>query len=249
MTDNPLQNITILLYGTKHSGNVGSAARAMSNMGIGNLALVSPQCAIDDQAYRLAKAGGKILSTARVFESLEKAVADLHLLVGTTGKVGGKRSQTCSPRKTAPKIISFARQQNVGILFGPEDTGLVDEHLAPCQVLVHIPTSSRSRSINLAQAVMVVSYELRLAQLESKSEKASRLPPVAQVEAMYAQLEEALRQIGYLHPQNAEHMMFALRRILGRAELEPHDVGIFRGIARQISWYGKKRSADPLQSQ
>jgi tRNA/rRNA methyltransferase len=134
----------------------------------------------------------------------------------------------------------------VGILFGPEDTGLVDADLLPCQLLIRIPTDARARSINLAQSVMIISYELFLAHLAHEPARVSKSATLEQVEAMYDQLRDSLLKIGFLHEQNAQHMMFALRRLLGRAGLENSEVGVIRGIARQIAWYGKThRSADP----
>lgn len=240
MTDNRLDNIAIILSGTKHPGNIGSVARAMHNMGLTDLRLSAPQCAVNEESDRLARSGREIVEKARRFQSLESATRGVHLLVGTTGKSGGNRSQCHTPRALAPRILALAGHQKVGILFGPEDTGLVDEELLKCQMLIRIPTEPGARSINLAQAVMIAAYELYLAHLEHEPAQVPKLASIEQVEAMYDQLEKALLAIGFLHPQNARHMMFAIRRMFGRAGLEPQDVGILRGIARQIYWYGSK---------
>jgi tRNA/rRNA methyltransferase len=166
--------------------------------------------------------------------------------MGTTGKTGGYRSQTHSPRSIAPRILDHAARQKVGILFGPEDTGLVDRDLGLCHLLIRIPTERKASSINLAQSVMIVCYELFLATLDREPAHVPRLAPVEQVEAMYAQLEESLMETGFLQPQNAKHMMLRIRRMLGRAGLERPDVGIFRGIARQIRWYAaSKKKQNP----
>jgi tRNA/rRNA methyltransferase len=234
-----LKNIVIILAGTKHPGNIGSAARAMHNMGLSRLVLAAPRCAVNEESARLAKAGKNILDSAKTFRSLKSALRGIRFLVGTTGKTGGYRSQSYAPRILAARILDHAARQKVGILFGPEDTGLVDEDLRFCQMLIRIPTQHKARSINLAQAVMIVSYELLLGSLEREPARVPKLASLDQVEAMYAQLEEALLEIGFLQPQNARHMMFALRRILGRAGLEAPDVGVLRGIARQIGWYAK----------
>jgi len=233
----PLDNVVIILAGTKHPGNIGSVARAMTNMGIGRLVLAAPRCEINEEARRMAKAGISVLDAARVYPSLTEAVAELHMLVGATGKRGGYRSNTSTPRRIASKILDQAASQTVGILFGPEDTGLVDEDLRLCQFLIRIPASRQAGSINLAQAVMIVSYELMLCSLAHKPGNALPLASLEQTEAMYAQLQESLLKIGFLHPQNAQHMMFAIRRLLGRAGMEPSDVGVLRGIARQINWF------------
>ena len=239
----PLDNVVMILAGTKYAGNVGSAARAMLNMGLSRLILAAPQCTINEESFRMAKAGRGILESAKTCRSLKSALKGIHLLIGTTGKRGGYRAQAGSPRAMAPKILNHAARQKVGILFGPEDTGLTDEHLQFCQQLIRIPTQVHANSINLAQAVMVISYELMLGTLEREPARAPRLASLEQVENMYLQLEKALLEIGFLHSQNAKHMMFALRRLLGRAGLEPYDVGTLRGIARQIGWYaGAKKS-------
>lgn len=235
-----LDNVVVILAGTKHPGNIGSAARAMFNMGLTRLVLAEPQCAISEDSYRLAKSGKGILDSAKVSKSLKSALRGIRLLVGTTGKSGGYRSKTHAPRAVVPKILDQAAAQRVAILFGPEDTGLTDEHLQYCQLLMRVPTQHKANSINLAQAVMIVSYELFLGSLEHQPVRTPRLAPLEQVEAMYDQLEQALLEIGFLQPQNAKHMMFAVRQMLGRAGLESYDVGTLRGIARQIAWYAKK---------
>ncbi len=242
-----LENVAIILVGTKHPGNIGSAARAMFNMGLSRLVLASPQCKINDESYRLAKGGNGILDSARISRSLKSALTGIRLLVGTTGKSGGYRSPARSLRSAAPRILDHASRQKVGILFGPEDTGLVDEHLRLCQLLIRIPTERKAHSINLAQAVMVVCYELLLGSLGREPERVPKLASVEQIEAMYDQLEAALLRIGFLQPQNAAHMMFRLRQLLGRAGLEPPDVGVLRGIARQIHWYSCTESTESTE--
>jgi tRNA/rRNA methyltransferase len=240
MTDHRLDNIAIILSGTRNPGNIGSVARAMHNMGLTDLRLSAPQCALNEESDRLARSGRDILERARQFQSLESAMHGVHLMVGTTSKSGGNRSQCHTPRALAPRILAHACNQKVGILFGPEDTGLVDEELLRCQMLIRIPTAPGARSINLAQAVMITAYELYFAHLEHEPARVAKLASIEQVEAMFDQLEKALLAIGFLQPQNARHMMFAIRRMLGRAGLEPEDVGILRGIARQIHWYGSR---------
>ena len=232
-------NIVIILAGTKYPGNIGSAARAMFNMGLSRLILAAPKCSINEESYRLAKGGKNILDSAETFHSLGSALQEIRFLVGTTGKTGGYRSQAHSPRSLAPRILDHAAEQLVGVLFGPEDTGLVDRDLGLCQFLMRIPTTHKATSINLAQSVMIVCYELFLGTLDREPTHVPKLAPVEQVEDMYAQIEKALLDIGFLHAKNAKHMMLGIRRMLGRAGLEKSDVGILRGIARQIGWYSK----------
>jgi tRNA/rRNA methyltransferase len=236
MTKDPLENIIIILVGVKYPGNVGAVARAMNNMGLHQLRLVAPQCKINEESHRMARSGVKILESSKKYRTLKSALRDVHFIIGTSAKTGGRRAYSHSPRVLAPKILSQAAEQKVGILFGPEDTGLIDDDLMLCQMLIRIPTHSRGRSLNLAQAVMVVCYELFLGLKSDVRVGAHKLAPTIQIEAMYEQLERALLDIGFLRPQNARHMMFNLRRLLGRAGLEAEDVGILRGIARQIAW-------------
>jgi TrmH family RNA methyltransferase len=219
-----LENIALILLGTKHPGNIGSVARAMFNMGL-------------EESHRLAKAGKGILDSAQICSNLKDALHGIRLLIGTTGKSGGYRSPAHSLRTLLPRILDQAAEQKIGILFGPEDTGLVDEDLQLCQLLVRIPTRHKANSINLAQAVMIVSYELWMGSLGCQPQRVPKLASLEQIEAMYAQLEEALLKIGFLQDQNSHHMMLRLRQLFGRAGLEASDVGILRGIARQINWF------------
>lgn len=235
-----LDNIVIVLAGTKHAGNIGSAARAMHNMGFRRLRLAAPRCAVDEESRRLACRAAEILDGARTYDSLRGALRGLRLVVGTTGKTGGRREQACTPRSLAPRILRAAEIQEVGIVFGPEDTGLVDDDLLLCQLLLRIPTDPHACSINLAQAVMIVCYELRRCRLARRGEGTVQRATVEESEAMYEQLEQALRRIGFLHDENARHMMFRLRRLFGRAGLQHSDVAMLRGIARQIAWFASK---------
>ncbi|MBN1567485.1 MAG: RNA methyltransferase [Acidobacteria bacterium] len=239
-----LKNVTIILVGTKYPGNIGSAARAMFNMGLERLILAAPQCAINEESYRLAKKGKLILDSARTCRTLKGALRGFRLLIGTTGKSGGYRSQVYTPRSLAPRILNHAEQQKAGILFGPEDTGLIDEDLQHCQMLIRIPTQHKASSLNLSQAVMVVAYELLLGSLKRDPARVPKLASLEQIDAMYEQLEQALLHIGFLHRQNAKHMMLTLRQMLGRAGLETSDVGILRGIARQIGWYAGAKAGN-----
>ena len=244
MARNALKNVVIVLVGTKYAGNVGAVARAMHNMGLEQLRLVAPECSINEEAVRLARSGEEVLARARLHPSLKSALRAVGLTVGTTGKTGGHRDHAQAPRTLAPRIAEQAARQKVAIVFGPEDTGLVDEDLLFCQLLSRIPTRPNARSLNLAQAVMILCYELHLASLKRKPARGPRLAPVEQVEAMYDHLRTALLRIGFLHEKNARHMMFALRRLFGRAGLEKTDVAMLRGIARQIDWYARAAAGD-----
>ncbi len=235
-----LGNIVVILSGTKYAGNIGSAARAMFNMGLSRLILAAPQCAINDESYRMATSGKCVLDSAKTCRSLESALRGIHFLIGTTGKSGGYRTAAQTPRSLVPRILDHASRQKVGILFGPEDTGLVDSDLKFCQLLMRIPTHRKALSINLAQSVMIVCYELFVGSLSRQPAHVRNLASLEQIEAMYSQLERALLDLGFLQAKNAKHMMFVLRQLFGRAGLGSSDVAVLRGIARQIGWYASK---------
>jgi len=259
MLKDPLQNITIVLVRPQFAGNIGSVCRAMKNMGLSNLTLVAPEeDPLSPQAKMMATSAKDLLQKAKVFPSLEEGLLGFRWIAGTSARKGRNRGPFISPREICPEIISHARSIPVALLFGPEDRGLTNEELAPCQALISIPTHPNLSSLNLAQAVMLLSYELyltRMAEFQNaecgmESEKRARRseasassglpPPLAEfqkVEKMYAHLEELLLRIGFLDPKNPKRIMHTLRRIFGRAKLSDRDIAILRGVFRQLEWY------------
>ena len=259
MLKDPLQNITIVLVRPQFSGNIGSVCRAMKNMGLSNLVLVAPeQDPLSPEGKMMATSAKDLLQKAKVFPSLEEALLGFRWIAGTSARKGRNRGPFISPREICPEILSHARSIPVAILFGPEDRGLTNEELAPCQALISIPTDTSLSSLNLAQAVMLLSYELYLTSLtemlnaecgmgnekrmgrKQASPDSGLLPPLAEfqkVEKMYAHLEDLLLRIGFLDPKNPKRIMHTLRRIFGRAKLSDRDVAVLRGIFRQLEWY------------
>jgi len=247
MLSDPLQNISIVLVKPQFAGNMGSVSRAMKNMGLSNLILVSPaQDPLSPEAKMMATSAQDVLRKAAVFPSLEEALAGFRWVAGTSARQGRLRGPFVSPREICPEIIALARVIPVAILFGPEDKGLSNLELAPCQALISMPTHQHLRSLNLAQAVMILCYELYLASLSGAgggSFASGRLPKTAEfqrIEGMYAHLEDLLLRIGFLDPKNPKRIMHTLRRIFGRAHLSDRDVAILRGIFRQLEWYATK---------
>lgn len=245
---NPLDNIAIVLVRPQYAGNIGSVSRAMKNMGLKRLILVSPeQDPLSDEARMMATSARDILEKAEIFPSLEEALKGFRWIAGTSARKGRNRGPFIYPRQICPEILKHAQAVPVALLFGPEDRGLTNEDLAPCQALVSMPTHEGLRSLNLAQAVMVFSYELFAASLglsEKEGEKSVQgLKPAEfkKTEGMYAHLEELLLKIGFLDENNPKRIMHTLRRIFGRAGLSDRDVAILRGIFRQLEWYAAKR--------
>jgi TrmH family RNA methyltransferase len=259
MLTDPLQNISIVLVRPQFAGNIGSVCRAMKNTGFSRLVLVSPeQDPLSAEARMMATSAIDILRRARTCSSLEEALGGFRWIAGTSARKGINRGPFISPREISPEILQHARSIPVAILFGPEDRGLTNRDLDPCHALIRIPTHPGMTSLNLAQAVLLVCYELYLTRLQElrnaecgmRNERrvrkddpasSSALPaPLAEfqkVEKMYAHLEQLLLRIGFLDTNNPKRIMHTLRRIFGRASLGDRDVAILRGIFRQLEWY------------
>jgi tRNA/rRNA methyltransferase len=209
----------------------------MRNMGINDLALVNPTQLRRRAADTMAVHARNVLDTMQVHTSLRAAVADCGLVVGTTCRPGLYRDGALSPRALAPHIVAAAEGNRVALVFGPEDSGLANDDLRLCHQLVTIPSDPAYPSLNVAQAALLCCYEVFIV---AQGEAAAPPRPLAiaeRQELMYEKLKSALLKVGFLHGDNPDHIMFALRRILGRAGLEDRDVRILLGMARQIEWY------------
>jgi tRNA/rRNA methyltransferase len=243
-----LQNVSIVLHRPRISENIGAAARAMQNMGIDRLIVVEPkQLDLERVLMMATHAAAGVIEKMQVVADLKKALSPFHFVVGTTARLGGQRPVLKSPAKLAESLISISHQNQVAILFGPEDRGLSNEDLHNCHELVHIPTAEFS-SLNLAQAVMIVCYEIFLAAREEKTEFVPRLASRHELEGMYAQLKEILVRISFINPDNPDYWMNNLRRFFNRLPLRAREVRIIRGICRQIDWYGGKCYRDGLNA-
>lgn len=220
--------------------NVGAAARAIANMGLGGLVVVRPQPLRQAWIRAMAVHAGSVIDQMRHCRTLGEAVADCALVVGTTCRGGLYRQGTRTPRQAAPDIVGRALRQPVALVFGPEDHGLSNVDLQLCHQLITIPTAPEYPSLNLAQAVVICAYELQLA---ASADVAVPNPPVLApaglVEQTYERLQAALLSIGFLHPDNPNHIMLALRQLLGRTGLDEREVRILLGLARQLEWFGQ----------
>ncbi len=232
-------NVYFTLVEPREPGNIGACARAIKNMDFKKLCLVNPPALMTDEAQWFARNSLDVLDSAETRGSVHDAIRDKHYVVGTSRRRGKRRGAFLPVEEGARRIFEIAHTNKVAVLFGREDRGLFNEEVEECAFLMTIPANKKQPSLNLAQAVMIVSYELMMGNLAYDPSSKLKLAPLQQTEAMYAQLEQALLDIGFLHPQNARHMMFALRRMLGRAGMESSDVGVLRGIARQIGWYSR----------
>ena len=234
----PLRNVRIVLVRPRGAANVGAVARVMKNMGLRDLVLVRPAARQTFWSRAMAVHADDVLRAARRVDSLQEGVADCGLVVGTSCRNGLYRAAAEPPRLVAPRIVAAAVSNRVALVFGPEDHGLSNVDLRACQQLIAIPASPDYPSLNLAQAVTVCCYEL----FNAAQEGAAAAPPLApaeRVELMFERLRAAFLAVGFLHEDNPDHILQALRRMLGRAQLEERDVRILLALGRQIEWFGR----------
>ena len=236
-------NIRIVLVAPLYGGNIGSCCRAMNNMGVTDLAVVTPQASVDwREAEVMAVHAGDILNTRKTCATLEEAVADCVAVVGTTARRGLYRQHCKSPREWAPELVALSERGKVAIVFGREDKGLFNEEVALCTHLVQIPSDATYTSLNLAQAVLILCYELFLVQgqFEPIQEK-SELAPAKMKNQMLKMWRQYLLDIGFMDDEKADHMMAGVQRIFSRGALTTDDVNIIMGVARQSEWARKNK--------
>jgi tRNA/rRNA methyltransferase len=242
-----LKNISIVLHRPRYPENIGAAARAMCNMGIGQLVVVDPENLDLSRVRKMAThAASNVVEQIEVHQDLKEALSPYNYVVGTTARLGGQRQVISIPSKLAKRLVSISQENRIAILFGPEDRGLSNKDICFCHALVNIPASDFS-SLNLAQAVMIMCYEIFLAGQEKK-EFIPRLATRHELEGMYDQLKDILVRICYINPENPDYWMNKLRHFFTRMQLRAREVSIIRGICRQIDWYGKKCYKDGLNS-
>lgn len=234
-----LDNISIVLVGTKTSANIGATARAMNCMGLKDLILVSPRCQVDRDAFNLAVGSEEILKNTRICYDLSEALRGSSLVVGTTRRSGKKRHNFVTPRVFAESLLPQYASTKTSILFGPEDYGLSMDCLKECQYLVYIPVSDGFGSLNLAQAVMVIAYELRTGLCENlylpdnpaENEDFSILSGV---------LADTFKKIRFPVKQNSLNPAGKLAEISARANLSKYEVKLMLALARHANYMSDK---------
>lgn len=237
-------SIAIVLVGISHPGNIGSAARAMKTMGLTELRLVAPERFPATEATVMAAGADDVLASARIHADVAGAVADCGLIVGTTSRARHLPWRIVEPRAAAVEIAAAARDGKVAILFGAERTGLSNEDIERCQLLVSIPTGSTYGSLNVAMAVQVVAYEVLVALRGEAAAAAARGVPLAsatEMERFYAHLEQVMEEAGFHDRTGEGHLMARIRRLFNRAVLDQNEVNILRGILTSVQ--GKRRRA------
>lgn len=242
-----LDQIAIVLHRPQIPENIGAVARAAANMGISRLILVSPKNCDLTRILKVATLSvADLVENMELFSDLRTALQSFNYVVGTTARTGGHRRQLETPREMASELVPICHNNRVALLFGPEDRGLTNAQLRYCHSLVTIPTSTFS-SLNLAQAVMILCYELRLAGKQPVEQFVPRLATRRELDGMYEQLKETFLKINFINTENPDYWMQNIRRFFSRVGLQARDVKIIRGICRQIDWHTKRMVEDIKQ--
>lgn len=224
--------VRIVLVRTSHPGNIGASARAMKTMGLSELALVDPARFPDPQAEAMASGATDVLAKATCHASLDDALGEATLALGLSARRRDLVAELLSPAEAAAAALAAARHGKVALVFGNEATGLTNAELSRCHALVTIPANPAYSSLNLAQAVQVMCWELRRA-LQSQVEwppTLTDLAPLAEVERFYAHLETTLTELEFLNPGSPGRLMDKMRRLFSRTRLTREEVNILRGI-------------------
>jgi tRNA/rRNA methyltransferase/tRNA (cytidine32/uridine32-2'-O)-methyltransferase len=223
---------------TSHAGNIGGVARAMKNMSLSQLRLVTPKQFPNADATARASGADDVLATAEIHVDLATAIADCQLVIGCSARSRTISWPELTPRKSAEKVWHHAQNKNVAIVFGRENSGLKNHELDLCHYLLKIPCNETYSSLNLAAAVQVVCYELFIAADKEPSktligDQADKtLASAENMERFYQHLNQTLADIGFLHPSKSRSMMRRLRRIYNRIQLDTKELAILRGILR-----------------
>lgn len=243
-----LENIRIILVETSHTGNMGSAARAMKTMGLTNLYLVNPLVQPDSHSIALSAGASDVIGNATIVNTLDEALAGCELVIGTSARSRTLSWPMVEPRECGERCIKAASHSPVAVVFGRERVGLTNEELQKCNYHLYIPTNPEYGSLNLAMAVQLASYEIRMAYLavQEKSEHVEsteheiEYPPVEDMERFYQHLEQVLNDSGFIRKAHPGQIMNKLRRLYTRARPETQELNILRGILTSMGkWSGK----------
>lgn len=236
-----MHNIKIILVEPSHTGNIGSVARSMKTMGLSHLCLVNPKQPIDDQAYALAAGAKDILQQAQLVNSFEQAVAECHWIYGTSARLRHLQNTLIEPREAALKVYQ-QQHSKVALVFGRERVGLTNQELLKCHYHICIPANPDYSSLNLAMAVQIIGYELRMAWLAQQPQIRpeninSKQVTQQEIEHLLTHSERVYDQIGFIKNSS---VMEKLRRFYMRGTLEKSELQIFRGILSAIERHIRK---------
>lgn len=228
----PLDNIRIVLSHTSHPGNIGAAARAMKTMGLSSLYLINPKSFPDYKADARAANAKDILNNARICANINDALAGTIAAAAISARRRSLSHDVFNSRQGAQEIINYARENPVALVFGAESSGLTTTEVGKCQMTVHIPANPDYSSLNLASAVQVMSYELRMAlpEIEQHMQQSCNLASFNDVELFLRHLEQVMIASKFLNPEKPKRLMQRVRRLFSRARLEKEEVKFLRGF-------------------
>jgi tRNA (cytidine32/uridine32-2'-O)-methyltransferase len=234
-----LSDIRIVLVNTSHTGNIGSAARAMKTMGLNSLYLVDPITAPDGKSSALAAGAGDVLANATIVSSLEEAVKDCGLVVGTSARSRTLPWPMLTPRECGNKLVVESENYPVALVFGRENNGLSNDELQQCHFHVCIPANPDYSSLNIAAAVQTLCYEIRVNHLDIEASKhapntEAEYPLSDDLERFYVHLEKTLKDVNFIVPNHPGMVMTKLRRLFNRARPEVQELNILRGMLSSI---------------
>lgn len=226
-----------ILCEPSHPGNVGAVARAMKTMGFKELVLVNPACEIDGQARARSAGALDVLAGAEVCGTLGEAVADCGYVLGASARRRRLNWPELDPRDCATSVASRPESETAAVVFGPERAGLKNEDLDLCNALVYIPSNPDYSSLNLAAAVQLIAYELRLALVREDPAPPPDYPPATarDMALFYEHLERALLATEFLDAGNPRHLMRRLRRLFNRSQLDQNELNILRGMLSALA--------------
>jgi tRNA/rRNA methyltransferase len=228
----PLDNVRIVLSHTSHPGNIGAAARALKTMGLSSLYLINPRSFPDKEAEARAANAKDILDNARVCANINDALDGTALAAAISARPRGLSHDVYDSRQGAQEIIGYARENPVALVFGAESSGLTTMEVGKCHITIHIPADPDYSSLNLASAVQVMSYELRMAlsKIEQHAQQSSNLASFNDVELFFRHLEQVMIASKFLNPEKPKRLMQRVRRLFSRARLEKGEVKFLRGF-------------------
>jgi len=241
-------HISIVLYRPRFAGNIGAVARCGKNMGISHLIVVdSHHLDVEEMKQRATHVAADIIDEIKYYADLGEALSGFQYVIGTTARLGSARGPVISPREMAERVAEISAENKIALLFGPEDTGLANDDLRFCHLIVNIPTAE-FKSLNLSHAVMILCYEIFSFQsLLLVAHFKPKMATSRELEGMYGQIRDLLITIGFLNIQNPDYWMMHIRRFLYRTDLQSREVRIIRGVCRQMKWMlAQGRKADSI---
>lgn len=232
-----IDNIRIVLVNPSHPGNIGSVARAMKTMELRHLYLVNPKDFPSATATALAAGADDILATAKVTSSLTEALTGINIIIGTSARPRVLQLPTLDPRQAAALVTAETKINNVAVLFGRENNGLSNEELEMCNYQLYIPTNPIFSSLNIAAAVQLIAYEIKMAQPTNNTFAMPQTEPATteEIQYFYQHLEQTLTTIDFLQPSNQRGLMAKLKLLFNRAKLEKTETSILRGVLTAIN--------------